>query len=54
MFSHVFIGVGDFDLALAFYTPLTAALGPPQRFCDPSGTRGLTPRSPVRSLTRPP
>jgi len=36
MFSHVFIGVGDFDQALAFYTPLMAALELPQRFCDPS------------------
>ena len=36
MFSHVFIGVGDFDRALAFYTPLMAALELPQRFCDPS------------------
>lgn len=36
MFSHVFIGVGDFDRSLAFYTPLMAALGLPQRFCDPS------------------
>ncbi len=36
MFSHVFIGVGDFDRALAFYTPLMAALELPQRFCDPT------------------
>ena len=36
MFSHVFIGVGDFDRSLAFYTPLMAALELPQRFCDPS------------------
>ena len=36
MFSHVFIGVGDFDRALAFYKPLMAALDLPQRFCDPS------------------
>ncbi len=36
MFSHVFIGVGDFDRALAFYAPLMAALELPQRFCDPS------------------
>ena len=36
MFSHVFIGVGDFDRALAFYGPLMAALGMEQRFCDRS------------------
>jgi lactoylglutathione lyase len=36
MFSHVFIGVGDFDRALAFYAPLLAALGLQARFCDRS------------------
>lgn len=35
MFSHVFVGVKDFQRALAFYTPLMAALGLPQRFCEP-------------------
>ena len=34
MFSHIFIGVSDFDRALAFYTPLTAVLGIELRFCD--------------------
>ncbi|KQV49908.1 VOC family protein [Massilia sp. Root335] len=34
MFSHVFIGVVDFERALAFYTPLMAALGLEERFCD--------------------
>lgn len=34
MFSHVFLGVSDFERALAFYTPLMAALGLPPRFCD--------------------
>ncbi len=34
MFSHVFIGVSDFDRGLAFYTPLMAALGIEARFCD--------------------
>ncbi len=34
MFSHLFIGVGDFERALAFYTPLMDSLGYPQRFCD--------------------
>jgi lactoylglutathione lyase len=36
MFSHVFVGVSDFERALAFYGPLMAALGIPQRFCDPA------------------
>ena len=36
MFCHVFIGVGDFERALAFYAPLTAALGLEARFCDQS------------------
>ncbi|OWQ85646.1 glyoxalase [Roseateles aquatilis] len=35
MFSHVFIGVSDFERALAFYSPLMSALGIQQRFCDP-------------------
>jgi GNAT superfamily N-acetyltransferase/catechol 2,3-dioxygenase-like lactoylglutathione lyase family enzyme len=34
MFSHVFVGVTDFDRALAFYSPLMAALGIEPRFCD--------------------
>jgi catechol 2,3-dioxygenase-like lactoylglutathione lyase family enzyme len=34
MFSHVFVGVGDFERALAFYNPLMAALGIAPRFCD--------------------
>ena len=36
MYSHVFVGMTDFDRALAFYAPLMAALGMEQRFCDPS------------------
>ena len=35
MFSHVFVGVRDFDRALAFYRPVMAALGVPERFCHP-------------------
>jgi catechol 2,3-dioxygenase-like lactoylglutathione lyase family enzyme len=35
MFSHVFVGVGDFERALAFYRPLMASLGQAERFCDP-------------------
>jgi lactoylglutathione lyase len=34
MFSHIFVGVNDFDRALAFYEPLMAALGIERRFCD--------------------
>jgi catechol 2,3-dioxygenase-like lactoylglutathione lyase family enzyme len=34
MFSHVFIGVSDFERALAFYRPVLAALGLTPRFCD--------------------
>lgn len=35
MFSHIFIGVKDFDRALAFYDPLLALLGIRRRFCEP-------------------
>ena len=34
MFSHIFVGVTDFDRALAFYNPLMSALGVQSRFCD--------------------
>ena len=34
MFSHIFVGVSDFERALTFYTPLMAALGIAPRFCD--------------------
>lgn len=34
MFSHVFVGVSDFDRALAFYGPVMAALGLVPRFCE--------------------
>ena len=36
MFSHIFVGVQDFDRALAFYEPLFATLGIEPRFCDRS------------------
>ena len=36
MFSHVFVGVSDFERALAFYRPLLGALGIEPRFCDRS------------------
>lgn len=34
MFSHIFVGVSDFDRAFAFYTPLMEVLGNQLRFCD--------------------
>lgn len=36
MFSHIFVGVSDFERALAFYEPLMEALGIEQRFCERS------------------
>jgi len=34
VFSHVFIGVADFDRAMAFYGPVMTALALPLRFRD--------------------
>lgn len=34
MFSHIFVGVTDFERALRFYAPLMQALGQQQRFID--------------------
>jgi len=34
MFSHIFLGVSDFERALAFYQPVLASLGLAQRFCE--------------------
>lgn len=34
MYSHLFVGVTDFDRALAFYEPLMAVLGIAPRFVD--------------------
>ena len=34
MFSHVFVGVTDFERALVFYTPVLKALGLHQRFIE--------------------
>jgi catechol 2,3-dioxygenase-like lactoylglutathione lyase family enzyme len=34
MFSHIFIGVSDFERALRFYQPLMENLGIALRFCD--------------------
>lgn len=36
MFSHIFVGVNDFDRALGFYRALMSALGVKERFCDRS------------------
>lgn len=35
MISHIFLGITDFEKALAFYDPLMAILGLPERFRDP-------------------
>ncbi|MCB1329145.1 MAG: VOC family protein [Maritimibacter sp.] len=35
MFSHVTLGIADLDRALAFYRPLTAALGLVEKFSTP-------------------
>jgi len=34
VFSHIFVGVSDFDRAMRFYEPLMSALGIPLRFCE--------------------
>lgn len=34
MFSHIFVGVSDFDRALAFYRAVLPVLGIKERFCD--------------------
>ena len=34
MFSHIFVGVSDFDRALAFYRSLMPVLGLKERFCE--------------------
>ena len=34
MFSHIFVGVNDFERALSFYRPLMDVLGVEQRFCE--------------------
>lgn len=35
MFSHLFVGITDFERALRFYRPLMACLGNDERFCEP-------------------
>ena len=36
MFSHLFLGVKDFDRALGFYRALLPVLGVQERFCEPA------------------
>lgn len=36
MFSHIFVGVKDFDRALSFYDPLMQSIGAELRFIDAS------------------
>lgn len=36
MFSHIFVGVKDFDRALGFYRALMPVLGVEERFCERS------------------
>lgn len=35
MFSHIFVGISNFDRALRFYSPLMSTLGVKLRFCQP-------------------
>ena len=35
MFSHIFLGVSDFQRALSFYSPVMEALEIKLRFCEP-------------------
>ena len=52
MFSHVFVGVSDFERALVFYQPLMALLGIEARFCGPTTMRTTTaPISATRTAT---
>ena len=36
MFSHVMLGISDFERALGFYRPLMQVLGHVERFCEPA------------------
>lgn len=35
MFSHIFVGISDFQRALSFYSPVMEALDIQPRFCEP-------------------
>lgn len=51
MFSHIFVGVTDFDRAFAFYSALMNSLGLEARFCDRSRPwAGWQSRKEVRPL----
>jgi len=43
VFSHIFIGVQDFDRALSFYRALMQVLGVSERFCERDRPWGLRP-----------
>lgn len=57
MFSHIFVGVTDFDRAMAFYGPLMLSLGLDARFCDRSrpwaGWQGAGEARPLFLIGRP-
>lgn len=51
MLSHVHVGVGDFERALSFYTPLMETLGSPLKFVDRDNQMaGWKPRAADRPL----
>ena len=53
MLSHVFVGISDFERALAFYRPVLSVLGVKERFfaspTDPGQVGNPTP-APARCL----
>lgn len=57
MFSHVFIGIDDFQRALGFYTPLMAELGLRLKFSDAgkpwAGWVGVDAARPLLLIGRP-
>jgi lactoylglutathione lyase len=57
MFSHIVIGISDFERALAFYAPLMEVLDVKQRFCDPqrpwAGWQSTPGPRPLFVITRP-
>ena len=57
MFSHIFIGITDFDRALVFYDAVLSGLGLQARFCDRSrswaGWQGQGEARPLLLIGRP-
>ena len=57
MFSHICVGISDFERALAFYQPVMAALGATPRFCEPqrpwAGWQSAPGPRPLFIITRP-